>query len=51
MVVNVLHSSHYRIINYVDFESIIYTINLNVMSFSKIYSEFDFIFLSNILLF
>ena len=56
MVVNMLqnwnyrYSSHYRIIKYVAFEPIIYVINLDVTSSSKVFSEFDSIFLSNILL-
>ena len=44
------YSSHYRIIKYVGFEPIIYVINLDAMSFSKVFIEFDSMFLSNVLL-
>ena len=56
MVVNLLQNwnhiyySHHKIIKYVSFESIHYAINLNVASSSKVFSEFDNMFLSNILL-
>ena len=50
MVINMLqdwnhmYSSHYRIIKYVSFEPIIYAINLNIASSSKVFSEFDSMF-------
>ena len=58
MVVNILHHSnhkyscHYKIIKYVDFELIIYTINLDAVLFFKVFNEFNLIicFLLNILL-
>ena len=34
----------------VGFKLIHYVINLNVMSFSRVISEFDYVFLSNILM-
>ena len=46
-----MYSNRYKIIKYVDFELIIYAINLDVRSSSKLFNEFDFMFLSNILLF
>ena len=42
--------SQYRIIKYVGFESILYNINLNVTLFFKVFTKFDYMFLSNILL-
>ena len=56
VVVNMLqnfnhrYSSHYKIIKYVGFLSIIYAINLNVASSSKVFNEFDSMFLSNVLI-
>ena len=47
---NYRYFSYYKIIEYIGFESIIYVINLDVASSSKILSEFDYIFLSNILI-
>ena len=45
-----MYYSHYKIIKYVGFESIIYIINLDVTSSSKVFNEIDYMFLSNILL-
>ena len=39
---NYMYSSHYKIIKYVGFEPIIYAINLDVESSSKVFSEFDY---------
>ena len=56
MVINMLQNwnrkyyRHYRIIKYLDFKPIIYATNLNGVSFSKVFSKFDVMFLSNILL-
>ena len=44
------YSSHYRIIKYVGFRPIIYAINPDVALSSKVFSEFDSVFLSNVLL-
>ena len=44
-----MYSSHYRILKYISFESIVYIINLDVISSSKVFNEFDFIFLLNVL--
>ena len=52
-IVNILqnnrYSSHYMIIKYIGFEPIIYAIT-RILSFSTVFSEFDLIFLSNVLL-
>ena len=45
-----MYSSHYRIIKYVGFEPKFYSINLDVMSSSKVFCEFDYMFLWNVLL-
>ena len=56
MVVNMLHNfshlyhSHYRILKYVGFELIHYVINSYVVSSFMIFSEFDYLLLSNVLL-
>ena len=56
MVVNMLqnlshmYSSHHRIINYVGLKLIHYAINLDVALSSRVFSEFDYVFLSNALL-
>ena len=56
MIVNMLknwnhkYSILYRIIKYVGFESIIYTINLATTSSSKFFNKFKYMFLSNVLL-
>ena len=42
--------SHYIITKYASFEPIIYVINLDDTSFFKVFSEFDSIFLLNVLL-
>ena len=44
------YSNHYRIIKCADFKSIHYVINMDAMSFFKVFSEFDYVFLSNVLL-
>ena len=44
------HSSHYTIIKYVGFESIVYAINLGIASSFKVFSEFDSMLPSNVLL-
>ena len=41
-------SSHHRIIKFVNFKPIHYAINLNAASFSKVFSELDYVFLANI---
>ena len=38
------YSDHYMIIKCVDFEPIHYAINLDVLSFFKVYNEFDYLF-------
>ena len=38
--------SHYSIIKFVNFETIYYAINLNVISSYMVFSEFVFVFLS-----
>ena len=45
-----IYSSHHRIIKCVGFKSIHCTINLNVATSSKVFSEFDYIFLLDVLL-
>ena len=57
IIVNMLYnwsyrysSSHYRIIKCVDFESIHYVIKLDTTPSFKVFSEFDYMFLSIILL-
>ena len=55
IVVNMLHnwnnkySSYYMIIKYIDIEQIIYAINLAAASSSKVFNEFNSMFLSNVL--
>ena len=57
MVIHMLHnlsdmySSHHRIVKYVGFKPIHHAINLDIASSSKVVREFDYVFLSNILLF
>ena len=45
-----MYSIYYMIVKYVGFESILYAINLDSASSSKVFNEFDFMFLSNALL-
>ena len=45
-----MYSSHHKMIKCVGFESIHYAINLDVTSSSRVFSEFDSVFLLNILL-
>ena len=45
-----MYYSHHRIIKYVDFESIHCAINLDAASFFRVFSEFDYVFISNVLL-
>ena len=45
-----MYPSHYRIMKYVSFESIHYAIYLNTISFSKVFSKFDYVFSSNLLI-
>ena len=45
-----MHFSHYKIIKYIGFEVIIYSINLDVALSSKVFNEFDYMFLLNVLL-
>ena len=45
-----MYSSHHRIIKCVGFESIHCIINLNIVLFSRVFNEFDYVFLSNILM-
>ena len=42
--------SHHKIIKCVSFELIHYTINMDITSFCKVFSEFYFLFLYNVLL-
>ena len=44
------YSNHYRIIKCADFKSIRYVINMDAVSFFKVFNEFDYVFLSNVLL-
>ena len=37
-----MYSSYYRIIKYVGFKPIHYAINLDVVSFSNVFNEFDY---------
>ena len=39
-----MYFSYYMIIKYVSFKPIHYVINLNVVSFSKVFNEFDYVF-------
>ena len=48
--VGLIRSDQVRIINCVCFESIHYVINLDDVSSSKVYSEFDYVFSLNVLL-
>ena len=56
MIVNMLHNwnhkyySHYKIIKYVGFKSVIYANNVDGASSFKFFSEFDSKFISNVLL-
>ena len=56
MIVNMLSNLNHiyynpnMIIKYISFELIIYVINLNIISFSKSFNEFDLMFLWNVLL-
>ena len=45
-----MYYSHYKIIKYVGIEPIIYAINMDVVSFFKVFSECDSMFLLNVLL-
>ena len=45
-----MYYSHYSIIKYISFELILYVIGLDTTSFSKVFSEFYYMLLSNILL-
>ena len=45
-----IYSSYHRIIKCVGFKPIYCAINLDVASSSKIFSEFDFLFISDVLL-
>ena len=53
MTVNMLQNwnhryyNYYNVIKYVGFKPIIYVINLDTASSSKIFREFDYMFLSN----
>ena len=47
---NYRYFSHYKIIKYVGFESIIYAINMDAALFYKVFNEFDSMFLWNVLL-
>ena len=38
------------VIKYIGFESIYYAINLNLVSYFKVFSEFDSVFIYNVLL-
>ena len=44
-----MYSSHYMIIKFVGFKPIQYTINLDVVSFSEVFNEFDYVFRSDVL--
>ena len=43
-----MYPSNHRIIKCVGFESIHYAINLDIVSSSRVFSEFDFVFLMNV---
>ena len=45
-----MYSNHYRIIKCIGSEPIHYAFNLDVASSFKIFSDFDYVFLSNVLL-
>ena len=45
-----MYYNHYKIIKNIGFESIIYAINMEVALFSKVFSEFESMFLWNIML-
>ena len=45
-----MYYSHHKIIKRVSFKSIHCAINLDVASSSKVFSEFDYLFLSDVLL-
>ena len=56
MVVNMLKNwnhmyySHHKIIKYIGFKSIHYAVNLDTQSSSIVFSEFDYVFLLDLLL-
>ena len=45
-----MYSSHYTIIKCVCFKLIHCVVNLDVTSFSRVFNEFDYLFLSDVLL-
>ena len=45
-----MHYNYQKIIEYINFKTIHYTINLNIISSFKVFNQFNDIFLSNILL-
>ena len=45
-----MYYSYYSIIKYANFYSIHYDINLDVVLFSKVFSELDYVFLSNLII-
>ena len=45
-----MYYSYHKIIKCVDFKSIYYIINLDAVSFFRVFNEFDSLFLSDILL-
>ena len=47
---NLGYSRHFWINNYVDVEPAFFTINLDIVSFSKVFNTFDFVFISIVLL-
>ena len=42
------YSNHYKTIKYLGFKLIIYVIDLSVSSSSKVFNEFDYMFLLNV---
>ena len=51
IIVHLIHSRHFRIINCVSLELFIFSINLNIISFFNIFSIFIFVFKCNVLLY
>ena len=45
-----MYYNHHRIIKYVGFKTIYCIINLNITLSFRVFNEFDFLFLSNVLL-
>ena len=43
-----MYSSYHKIIKCVDFKSIHYVINVDIAPSSKVFSKFDYMFISNV---